>query len=432
MNMTTGEILFSKNPDEPIAPASLTKILSLYLIYEALGEGRVRTSDIVHVSSSVSQVNGSRMRIRPGSQIALGDLMKGMAIMSANDASVAAAEYIGGDVDEFVRRMNVKALELGMTGSHFSNPSGLREEGQVTTARDILTLSCAYINRFPQSLEMHSLPVFEYGRRIRNNTNHLLETNHYVDGLKTGHVAGSGYHLVVTARKNNTRIVAVVLGSRSSAARFREARSLLEQGFKAVQAPASAKRMAGVPTSLKAGSGVGLGPEIKEDSGIHEEINDGDLSPWSCAAGLFCFADGRGPDNGRLVLRRTGSRPIASRGHERAAGTAGRAATQRNAWLQGDEQQQEQLAGCYRLSALLAYHSREIRKMLVVSEVNWKEVTAQYEDLKRGIALLMEKHEQFALELNNGQRSWWERQLQEIMALQLQLNEQAGVDRSRT
>jgi D-alanyl-D-alanine carboxypeptidase (penicillin-binding protein 5/6) len=262
MNMTTGEILYSKKPDEPIAPASLTKILSLYLIYEALGEGRARTSDIVHVSSNVSQVDGSRMRIRPGSQIALGDLMKGMAIMSANDASVAAAEYIGGDVDEFVRRMNVKAVELGMTGSRFSNPSGLREEGQVTTARDILTLSCAYINRFPQSLEMHSLPVFEYGRRIRNNTNHLLETNHYVDGLKTGHVAGSGYHLVVTARKNGTRIVAVVLGSRSSAARFREARSLLEQGFKAVQAPAPAKRMAGVPV-VKAGSGMDSGRKPK-------------------------------------------------------------------------------------------------------------------------------------------------------------------------
>jgi D-alanyl-D-alanine carboxypeptidase len=258
MNMNTGEILFSKKPDEPIAPASLTKILSLYLIYEALGEGKVRTSDIVQVSSTVSQVNGSRMRIRPGSQIALGELMKGMAIMSANDASVAAAEYLGGDVDEFVRRMNVKALELGMTGSHFSNPSGLREEGQVTTARDILTLSCAYINRFPQSLEMHSLPVFEYGRRIRSNTNHLLETNHYVDGLKTGHVAGSGYHLVVTARKNGTRIVAVVLGSSSSGARFREARSLLEQGFKAVQAPAPAKRMAGVEV-MQTGSEMGRG-----------------------------------------------------------------------------------------------------------------------------------------------------------------------------
>jgi D-alanyl-D-alanine carboxypeptidase len=266
MNMTTGEILFSKSPDEPIAPASLTKILSLYLIYEALGEGKVRTSDIVHVSSTVSQVNGSRMRIRPGSQIALGELMKGMAVMSANDASVAAAEYLGGDVDEFVRRMNVKALELGMTGSHFSNPSGLREEGQVTTARDILTLSCAYINRFPQSLEMHSLPVFEYGRRIRSNTNHLLETNHYVDGLKTGHVAGSGYHLVVTARKNGTRIVAVVLGSRSSGARFREARSLLEQGFKAVQAPVSARRMAGVE-GKRAGSGMESGRNSTGGSG---------------------------------------------------------------------------------------------------------------------------------------------------------------------
>lgn len=247
MNMTTGEILHAKKPDAPIAPASLTKILSLYLIYEALGEGRVRTSDVVHVGSSVTQVNGSRMRIRPGTQIALGELMKGMAIMSANDASVAAAEYVAGDVDEFVRRMNAKALELGMAASHFENPSGLREDGQVTTARDILRLSCAYINRFPQSLQMHSLPVFEYGRRTRNNTNHLLETTRYVDGLKTGHVAGSGYHLVVTARRDGTRVVVVVLGSRSSGARFREARMLLEEAFRKVQPNSASRRVAGVP-----------------------------------------------------------------------------------------------------------------------------------------------------------------------------------------
>ncbi len=253
MNMTTGEILYAKNPDAPIAPASLTKILTLYLIYEALGEGTIRTTDVVHVGSSVARVNGSRMRIRPGSQIALGELMKGMAILSANDASVAAAEYVAGDVDEFVRRMNVKAMELGMASSHFENPSGLREEGQVTTARDIMRLSCAYINRFPQSLRIHSMPVFEYGRKTRSNTNHLLEAIRSVDGLKTGHVAGAGYHLVLTARRDGTRIVVIVLGSRSSGARFREARTLLDQAFRAVQAPAPAGRMAAAP-----GEGPGL------------------------------------------------------------------------------------------------------------------------------------------------------------------------------
>jgi D-alanyl-D-alanine carboxypeptidase len=247
MEMNTGVILFSKNPDEPIAPASLTKILTLYLIYEALDEGKVHTSDLVHVSSIVNQVEGSRMRIRPGTEITLGELMKGMAIVSANDASVAAAEYVGGDKDEFVRRMNVKAVELGMTSSRFRNPSGLREEDQVTTATDILRPSCAYLNRFPQSLEIHSMPSFQYGRRIRSNTNHLLDTTRTVDGLKTGHVAGAGYHIVVTARKNGTRIVAVVLGSKSSGARFREARALIEDGFRKLQPPSSSKRMAGEP-----------------------------------------------------------------------------------------------------------------------------------------------------------------------------------------
>ncbi|OPY07575.1 MAG: D-alanyl-D-alanine carboxypeptidase DacF precursor [Syntrophaceae bacterium PtaB.Bin038] len=255
MNMATGEILYAKNPDAPIAPASLTKILSLYLIYEALGEGRVQTSDVVLVGPGVTRVNGSRMRIRPGTEVALGELMKGMAVVSANDASMAAAEYVAGDVEEFVRRMNAKARELGMSSSRFENPSGLREEGQVTTARDILRLSCAYINRFPQSLRMHSLPVFEYGRRTRNNTNHLIETTPYVDGLKTGHVDGSGYHLVLTARRDGTRVVVVVLGSRSSGARFREARTLLEDAFRRVRHDPAARRVAGAPTARAGATG---------------------------------------------------------------------------------------------------------------------------------------------------------------------------------
>ena len=259
MNMTTGDILYAKNPDTPIAPASLTKILSLYLIYEALGEGRVRTTDMVDVGARVSQVNGSRMRIRPGTQIALGDMMKGMAVLSANDASVAAAEYVGGDVDEFVRRMNAKALELGMLASRFENPSGLREDGQVTTARDILRLSCAYIRRFPQSLQLHSLPAFQYGRKTGTNTNHLLEKAPFVDGLKTGHVAGAGYHLVLTARRDGTRVVVVVLGSRTSGARFREARMLLEDAFRKIQPHPAAQRVAGGPAIPAAGDEVPVG-----------------------------------------------------------------------------------------------------------------------------------------------------------------------------
>ncbi|HTZ41041.1 MAG TPA: D-alanyl-D-alanine carboxypeptidase family protein [Syntrophales bacterium] len=255
MDMTTGEILFSKNPDKPIAPASLTKILTLYLIYEAMDEGKVRFSDVVRVSPAVNQVNGSRMRIRAGSEITLGDLMKGMAIVSANDASVAAAEYVGGDTGEFVRRMNVKALELGMTSSRFRNPSGLREEDQVTTATDILRLSCAYLNRFPQSLEIHSMPSFQYGRRNRSNTNHLLETNRNVDGLKTGHVAGAGYHIVVTARTNGTRLVAVVLGSKTSGARFRDARMLIEEGFRKLQPSASSRQVVVAPMTQRVREG---------------------------------------------------------------------------------------------------------------------------------------------------------------------------------
>ncbi len=234
MNMNDGTILYSQNPDRPIQPASITKVLSLYLVYEALTEGRAHMDDLVTISKNAWRTRGSRMYVKAGRQIPLEDLIKGMAVVSGNDACVAVAEHFGG-VDKFVEMMNNKARELGMTNSRFKNPNGLPAKGQVTTARDVLKLSRQYLNRFPESLSIHSMRYFTYGDVTQRNHNRLLQRCSDVDGLKTGYVRAAGYHIVATAKRGDVRLIAVVMGSKNPYIRTRETRMLLEEGFRMVQ-----------------------------------------------------------------------------------------------------------------------------------------------------------------------------------------------------
>lgn len=234
-NMTTDRILHAYNADAPIQPASITKVLSLYVATEAIREGTARPGDMVRVSRTAGRTNGSTMHIRAGSRIPLQDLLEGMAVVSANDASVAVAEYIGGNVQGFVRRMNRKARELGMIGSFFINPNGLPAKGQVTTARDVLTLACSYIRRFPESLDMHSRLTFTHGDFTRHNSNNLLKLYPSVDGLKTGWIRSSGYHIIATAKREDTRLIAVVMGAKNLEIRTRETERLLDEGFRMVR-----------------------------------------------------------------------------------------------------------------------------------------------------------------------------------------------------
>jgi D-alanyl-D-alanine carboxypeptidase (penicillin-binding protein 5/6) len=236
-NLNTGEILLSKNADRGIPPASITKVLTLYLAFEAMEDGRVTPEDRVVISRKASRMKGSRMHVGEGEEVQLEDLIKGTAIVSGNDAAIAIAEHIEGDVDDFVRQMNVKARSLGMTRSHFRNPNGLPARGQVTTARDVLRLSESYLERFPQSLEIHSMTSYTFQDVTQKNSNHLLEMCPDVDGLKTGFTRKSGYHIVVTARRDGMRLMAVVMGARSSSVRDREARRLIEEGFRMTQGP---------------------------------------------------------------------------------------------------------------------------------------------------------------------------------------------------
>ncbi len=235
MDMTTDRILFSYNADAAIQPASITKVLSLYVADEAIREGEVHPRDPVKISRKAGRTGGSKMYLQAGSKLPLEELLKGMAVVSANDASVAVAEYIGGGIEKFVERMNRKARELGMYNSYFRNPNGLPAEGQVTTARDILTLARAYLLQFPESLNIHSQQYYTYRKITQHNRNSLLSRYPNADGLKTGWVHKAGYHLVATAKRGDTRLIAVIMGARNPNVRSREAEQLLDEGFRIVQ-----------------------------------------------------------------------------------------------------------------------------------------------------------------------------------------------------
>jgi D-alanyl-D-alanine carboxypeptidase (penicillin-binding protein 5/6) len=240
MDANSGRVLFAQEPDMPIAPASLTKVLTLYLVNERLRNGTLKLDAQVPVSEEASHAGGSNMRLKAGQTVSLEDLIKGIAVASANDGSIAVAQYLGGgDMAPFVEEMNKKAKELGMASSQFFNPNGLPADGQQTTARDMAILSKAYLEKFPESLAIHSMTEFMHNNRIRHNSNTLLGRVEGVDGLKTGFVCASGFNIVVTAKRGDTRLVAVVLGARNRGVRAREATRLVEEGFKIIAAEKS-------------------------------------------------------------------------------------------------------------------------------------------------------------------------------------------------
>ncbi len=255
LDMESGNVLFEQNADYLIAPASITKVLTLYLIFESIKQGQVRLSDKVEVSRRAASTGGSRMGLKAGARVPLEEIIKGIGVVSGNDACVAAAEHISGSVERFVNKMNAKARELGMTKSHFMTPNGLPAPGQVTTARDIATLSVAYLRRFPASLAIHSMQAYTYGKHSHHNANRLLGKCPGVDGLKTGFVCSSGYNISATARRNGVRVLAVVMGARNPWIRCSEAERLIEAGFRETGAPYNELNRV-VLTSAKSGSGL--------------------------------------------------------------------------------------------------------------------------------------------------------------------------------
>lgn len=236
-DMATGKVLYAQNPDGLIAPASLTKILTLYLTWEAIESEKISLSDRVRVSRQAASMPDVRMGLKAGDIVTVRQLIKGMAVESGNDAAVAMAQFIGGSVKNFVAMMNAKARELGMTSTHFMTPNGLPARGQLTTARDILRLSIAYLRRFSGSLWISSMRSYTYHGKTDVNPNDLLGRCPGVDGLKTGFVCSSGFNIVATAIRDHVRIIAVVLGTRSAGVRRIDAESLIEAAYHEIGGP---------------------------------------------------------------------------------------------------------------------------------------------------------------------------------------------------
>jgi D-alanyl-D-alanine carboxypeptidase (penicillin-binding protein 5/6) len=228
----SGAILSAGNPDMQIEPASLTKLMTAYIVFRELAEGRQNLDDMVFVSEKAWRMQGSRMFIKVNSRVKLEDLVKGMIIQSGNDATVALAEHVAGTEESFVGLMNKVAAELGMKGTHFVNSAGMPDEGHLTTATDLTKLTRALINQFPQYYKYYSIKDFTWNKIKQGNRNILLYRDPSVDGVKTGHTESAGYCLIGSAQREGMRLIAVVTGTDSKLARADMVQNLLNFGFR--------------------------------------------------------------------------------------------------------------------------------------------------------------------------------------------------------
>ncbi len=228
----SGQILSQANADEQVEPASLTKVMTAYVVFYELREGNIGIDDIVRVSEKAWRMGGSRMFIEVNTEVSVRDLLKGMIIQSGNDASVALAEHVAGAEEAFTMLMNQHARRLGMHNSHFVNSHGMPHDDHLTTARDMAILARALINEFPEYFRWYSQREFTYNGIRQHNRNRLLWRDESVDGLKTGHTSRAGYCLAATAEREGMRLITVVMGTASENARAVETQKLLNYGFR--------------------------------------------------------------------------------------------------------------------------------------------------------------------------------------------------------
>ena len=245
INMDTGKVLFEKNADMSIPPASLTKVMSMFLTMDAVSAKRLTLDEKIRITPAASTVGGSSMHLRNGERVAVRQLLTGAAVASGNDAITALALRVGGNERQFVRAMNQKANSIGLKRTEFKNPTGLPAAGQRSTPRDMATLTRAYLRAHPGAQSFHSTRVFMHRNRQMANTNALLGSVRGVNGLKTGWTVASGYNLIVTAQRGGTRLIAVVMGGTSRNARDAMAERLIEAGFDGKGDPKKIRRSMG-------------------------------------------------------------------------------------------------------------------------------------------------------------------------------------------
>lgn len=231
LDHVTGTVLAEHDADVPRPPASLTKLMTAYLAFEALERGEMTLDEQVVVSKKAWRMGGSRMFIEVGNEVAVEDLLRGLIVQSGNDAAVALAERIAGSEEAFVALMNERAASLGMASTTFRNSTGLPAAGHVSTARDLAVLSRAILADFPEFRPLFAETEFTYNGIRQYNRNRLLRYDDSVDGLKTGYTSTAGYCVALTAERDGMRLVAVVLGAETAAARRAAGRALLDYGF---------------------------------------------------------------------------------------------------------------------------------------------------------------------------------------------------------
>jgi D-alanyl-D-alanine carboxypeptidase (penicillin-binding protein 5/6) len=231
LDYRTRRVIASRNADERIEPASLTKLMTAYLVFGALKQNLLTASQLLPVSAKASKMPGSRMFIEAGKTVSVDELLRGMIVQSGNDATVALAEGMAGSEESFVQGMNEQAARLGLGDTRFANATGLADPHHYSTARDLSRLGAALIQEFPDYVPLYSIKEYTYNGITQRNRNELLFRDPFVDGLKTGYTESAGYCLVATAQRDGRRLVAVVTGAASETGRAMEAQKLLNYGF---------------------------------------------------------------------------------------------------------------------------------------------------------------------------------------------------------
>lgn len=232
MDFNSGRVLAEKDADKPVEPASITKLMTAYLVDKAIAEGDLKLDELVTISEKAWRMKGSKMFVEVGKKISVEDLMKGLIIQSGNDATIALAEHIAGTESAFAGYMNHQAQVLGMTNTQFENATGWPSKGHYSTARDIAILTQAMIRDFPETYRIYKEREYTFNSIRQFNRNRLLWRDKSVDGVKTGHTEAAGYCLVASAIRSDMRLISVVLGSDSDKARTQDSQAMLNYGYR--------------------------------------------------------------------------------------------------------------------------------------------------------------------------------------------------------
>lgn len=232
IDFLSGTELAAKDPDKKIEPASITKLMTAYVLYQELEKGNISVEDRVIVSQKAWKMEGSRMFLEAGKKVPLGRMISGLIIQSGNDAAIALAEHIAGSEENFVRKMNEEAARLGMTNTNFVNVTGWPNPRHYMSARDIATLTRTVISEYPEHYKMYKEKEYSYNGIKQYNRNKLLWHDKTVDGVKTGHTESAGYCLLSSAQRGSMRLISVVLGADSDKTRTNYSQQLLEYGFR--------------------------------------------------------------------------------------------------------------------------------------------------------------------------------------------------------